>query len=136
MQGSHRVVIGARQLGIEGEFARASGAIVITHDDVGPSARNVFVNGLTDMRLERGQVARQIDDDVALLPVHRVELDAELRAVVIGLAAAVSGHRSHACEFCLKPSARAAASTSLSPRPEQFTITICSRFILGAFLTR
>src|SRR5207244_3262230 len=88
------------------------------------------------MRLERGQVARQIDDNVALLPVHRVELDAELRAVVIRLAAAVSGHRSHACEFCLKPSARAAASTSLSPRPEQFTITICSRFILGAFLTR
>src|SRR6202011_1025406 len=136
LQCVHGVVIRARKLGIECEFSRSARTIVITDDDIGSSARNVFVDSLTNLWLERCQIARQIDDDVALLPVYGIELDAELGAVVVGLAAAVSGHRSHVLELSFNPNAAAAASTSLSPRPEQFTITICSRFMLDAFLTR
>ena len=65
---------------------------MITDDDIGPASRDIFVDGLTNLRFERGQIARQIDDNVALLPVHGIELDAELDAVVIGFTAAISGH--------------------------------------------
>src|SRR5205085_5437262 len=104
--------------------------------DIGSAAGNILVDGLANLRLERSQIARQIDDDVALFPIYGIELNAEFSAVVIRLAAAVAGHRSHGLGFSVIPNARAAASTSLSPRPEQFTITICSGFILDAFLTR
>ena len=65
------------------------------NDGIGPAARNIFVDRLPNTRFELGQIARQIDDDVALLPVYRVELDAEPRPGVIGLGATVSSHASH-----------------------------------------
>ena len=95
------------QLGIEREFARAAGAVVITDDDVGPASRNIFVDGLSNLRLERSQIARQIDHDVALLSIYGIEFDAKLSAVVIGLASTISGHRSH-FDFSFNPHAAAA----------------------------
>ena len=80
---------------IKGQIARAVFAAVKGNDGIGPATRNIFVDRLPNTRFELGQVARQIDDDVALLPVHGVELDAKPRPGVIGLGATVSSHASH-----------------------------------------
>ena len=95
------------KIDIEREFARSARTVVITHHNVGAATGNIFVDRLTDLGLERGEIAGKIHDDVALLPIHRINLDTELRAVVIGLAAAVSGHRSH-LDFSFRPNAAAA----------------------------
>ena len=47
------------------------------------------------MRGSSSARARQIHDDIALFAIHRVQFDAEFRAVVIDLAAAVAGHAPH-----------------------------------------
>src|SRR5581483_5446442 len=96
----------------ERELARSVRPGVQGHVHVRASARNIFVDRLTNARLQLGQIARQVHDDVALLAIHGVELDTNLRAGVIGLAASVTGHRSH---FKI-PKRFAARSTSLSPR--------------------
>jgi hypothetical protein len=62
---------------------------------VGPAARNIFVDCLSNARLEFRQIARQIDHDVALLSVHRVKLNTKPRSVMIGLGATVSSHAPH-----------------------------------------
>ena len=112
LQRPHGVVIGAGQLGIERQLASAVEAVVITDENVGSAARNIFVDRLANARLELGQIARQIDDDVALLPVHGIEFDAELCPAVIGLAAAVTGHASH----FVKSPLRRSTTTRLAPR--------------------
>jgi len=88
-------VIGAGQFGIEGEVARTVWAVVKSHDDIGSAARNIFVDRLANAWLELGEIAWQIDHDVALFPVHGIEFDAKLCPAVIGLGAAVTGHASH-----------------------------------------
>jgi hypothetical protein len=64
-------------------------------DRIRPAARNIFVNRLPNARFELGEIARQIDHNVALLSVHRVELDAKPGSSVIGLGATVSSHAPH-----------------------------------------
>ena len=95
LQSAHRFVIRLRESSIEREFAHPVWAIVITDEHVCSAARNAFVDRLTNARLEFVQIARQIHHDVALLPVYGIKLHAELRAVVIGLTTAVTGHASH-----------------------------------------
>ena len=63
--------------------------------DVHAAAGNFFIDGLADSRLQRREIARKIDDDVALLPIHRVQLDAEFRACQIGFAPAITSHAAH-----------------------------------------
>src|SRR5205814_654519 len=58
-------------------------------------ARNIFIDRLANARLELGQIARQIDYDIALLSIHRIEFDAKLCSVVMDLGAAVTSHASH-----------------------------------------
>ena len=113
-------MIRSRQLGIEREIARAVCAAVETDDNIHPAARNIFIDGLTNTRLKLGQVARQIDHNVALLPVHGIELDAEFCTVENGLAAAITGHASHTWleKFIAekRPTFNAQPSTSNSER--------------------
>jgi hypothetical protein len=73
-------MIGAGQAGIERELVRAVGPFMQSDDNVHAAARDFFVNGLANSGLERGEIARKVDNDVALLPVHGVQLDAEFRA--------------------------------------------------------
>ena len=72
LQGAHRFVVGAGQPGIESEFARTVLTVVKSNDDICPPARDIFINRLADARLELNQIARQIDHDVALFPVHGI----------------------------------------------------------------
>src|SRR2546430_80247 len=76
-------------------MARAVWAVMKSNDDVRSSARNIFIDRLANARLELGQIARQIDYDVALLSIHRIEFDAKLCSVVMDLGAAVTSHASH-----------------------------------------
>ena len=95
LQRAHRFVIGAGQGGIEREVARSVRAFVQCDHDIGAAARNFLVDRLPDARFQLSEVARQIHDDVALFAIHRVQFDAEFRAVVIDFAAAVASHASH-----------------------------------------
>ena len=63
-------MIRARQLGIERQVSRAVGATVESNCGVGPAARDIFIDRLANTRFELGQVARQIDHDIALLSIH------------------------------------------------------------------
>ena len=62
---------------------------------IGPAARNIFIDRLANARFKLCQIARQIDYNVALLSVHRIEFDTKFRSGVIGLAATVPSHASH-----------------------------------------
>jgi hypothetical protein len=62
---------------------------------IGPATRNTFIDRLANARLEFGQIAWEIDHDVALLSVYGIELDAKFCSAMIRLGAAVSGHASH-----------------------------------------
>src|SRR4029077_15517955 len=104
---AHRVVIRARKIDIERLLPRPARTVLITNDDVGSSAGDVFVDRLPNSRFERDEIARQVNHDVALLSIHRIELNAKLRAAVIVLAAPLSGHRSH-FDLSFKPKAVAA----------------------------
>src|SRR6266516_7372645 len=88
-------MIRAGEFCIERQVARAVCAAMQRDDSIGPATRNVFVDCLANARFELGQIARQIDHDVALFSVHRVELNAKLRACVIRLGAAISSHALH-----------------------------------------
>ena len=70
LQCAHRFVIGAREFRIEREFARAVRAVVISHDYIGSPARDVFIDHLANAWLEISEIPRQIDNDVALFPIH------------------------------------------------------------------
>ena len=79
---------------------------------IGPAARNIFINRLANARLELGQIAWQIDHNVALLPVHGIEFDAKFCPAVIGLAATVAGHASHTSgSFSVEPEGGATSVT-------------------------
>src|SRR6266403_830764 len=88
-------MIRAGKFSIERQAARAVCAAVQRDGGIGSAARNIFVDSLPNTRFELGQIAWQIDYNVALLSVHRVELDAKFRSRVIRLGAAVSSHASH-----------------------------------------
>jgi hypothetical protein len=66
-----------------------------TDGGVGATPRNIFVDGLANARLELDKVPRQIDHDIALFPVHGIQLDSKFCSGVIGLATTVSSHASH-----------------------------------------
>ena len=68
---------------------------VKTDRRVRAAARYVLIDRLADARLELDQIARQIYYHIALFPVHGIQLDAEFRSGVIGLATTVSSHASH-----------------------------------------
>src|SRR5439155_1140519 len=74
---------------------RAVWAVVKSNDDVRSPAPNIFIDRLANARLEAGQIAPQIDYDIALLSIHRIEFDAKLCSVVMDLGAAVTSHASH-----------------------------------------
>src|SRR5205823_7575753 len=95
LQRAHSFVVGAGELRIKRKVARAVWAVVKSNDDVRSSARNIFIDRLANARLELGQIARQIDYDVALLSIHRIEFDAKFCSVVMDLGAAVTSHASH-----------------------------------------
>src|SRR5436309_9637552 len=88
-------MVRTREFGIERQIAGAVFAAVKRDDGIGSAARNIFVDSLPNARFELGQIARQIDNDVALFPINRVELNAKTRSGVIGLGATVSSHASH-----------------------------------------
>src|SRR5206468_6175721 len=94
-QRAHRFVIRAGEFRIERELPRAVRAAVKTDRCVRATARNIFVDRLANARLELNEIARQIDDDVALFPVHGIYLDSKFCSGVIGLATTVSSHASH-----------------------------------------
>jgi hypothetical protein len=50
---------------------------------------------LADTRLELGQIAWQINDNVALFSIYGIQFDTKFDTVVIGFTAAVAGHASH-----------------------------------------
>ena len=88
-------MIGAGEFRIKREMACAVWAVVKRNDHIRSASRNILVDRLADARLELGQVARQIDHDVALLPIDGIQFDTELGTAVIGLGSAISGHASH-----------------------------------------
>src|ERR1700730_6513088 len=65
-----RLAIGAVEFRIERELARAVRAVVISHDYIGSPARDVFIDRLANAWLEFSEIPRQIDNDVALFPIH------------------------------------------------------------------
>jgi hypothetical protein len=73
---------------------------------VGPAARDIFVDRLTNARFKLSEVSRQINYYIALLSVHRIELHAEFSSGVDHLSAAVSGHASHNCVQKVMPEKR------------------------------
>ena len=62
---------------------------------IGSAARNIFIDRLANARFKLCQIARQIDYNVALLSVHRVEFDTKFSSGVIALGATVSSHAPH-----------------------------------------
>ena len=88
-------MIGARQGGVERELAVAVCARSGRRRDVRAAARKFLVDRLADARLQLGEIARQVDDDVALLSVHGIQLDTEFHSVVVDFTAAITGHRTH-----------------------------------------
>src|SRR4029077_20627749 len=80
---------------IEREVPRAIRAAVKTDRRVRATTRNIFVDCLANSRLELNEITRQIDHDIALFPVHGIQLDSKFRSGVIGLATTVSSHASH-----------------------------------------
>ena len=88
-------MVGAGELGIEREVARTVWAVVKSDGGISPAARNIFIDRLANAWLELGQIAWQIDHDIALLPVHRIELDTKFCPAVIDVGTAVTGHAPH-----------------------------------------
>jgi hypothetical protein len=95
LQCPHRFVIRAGQLGVERQIARAIWATVKSDGGICPAARDIFIDCLANARFQFSEVARQIDDDIALLSVHRVELNAKFSSGVNHFSAAISSHASH-----------------------------------------
>ena len=88
-------MIRASELGIECQVARAVCAGVKSDGGTGPAALNIFIDCLANARFKLCQIARQIDYNVALLSVHRIEFDTKFRSGVIAIGATVPSHASH-----------------------------------------
>lgn len=71
------------------------GAAVVRHHDVDPPARQLGVDLVPDARLELNQLFRQIDPNIALPAVDRVDFRRELEPVLGTLAVPVTRHGSH-----------------------------------------
>jgi hypothetical protein len=72
LQRAHRFMIRTGEFSIERQVPRAVRAAVKTHRRICATAGNIFVDCLANARFQLNQIARQIDHDVALLPVHGV----------------------------------------------------------------
>jgi len=79
-----------------GKFARAG---VQTDPDGQPSARNVLVDQIADLRLQHLHLARQVDRNLALLPIDGADLDRDLEAVLGAIAAPITRHRFHPRDY-------------------------------------
>ena len=88
-------MIGTGELRIKRKVPRAVWTAVKSYDHIRSASRNILIDRLANPRLELGQVAWQIDHDVALLPIDGIQFDTELGTAVIGLGPAISGHASH-----------------------------------------
>jgi hypothetical protein len=88
-------MIRAGEFRVERELPRAVRAAMKTNRCARATARNIFVDCLANARLEFNEIARQINHDVALFPVHGIQLDSKFCSGVIGLATTVSSHASH-----------------------------------------
>jgi hypothetical protein len=85
------------------------------NDDICSTTRNIFVDRLADARLKLGQIARQVDHNVALLSIHRIKFDAEFCPTLIDLAVAVASHAPHmSAFFSIRAEARTVALGSCS----------------------
>ena len=62
---------------------------------IGSAARDIFIDRLANARFQLSEVARQINHDVALLSVHRIELNAKFSSGMVHSTAAISSHASH-----------------------------------------
>ena len=69
---AHRFVIRAGEFRVEREVPRAVRAAVKTDRCIRATARNIFVDCLSNARFELNEIARQINHDVALFPVHGI----------------------------------------------------------------
>ena len=88
-------MIRAGQLRVECQVARAVWTTVKSDRGIGPAAGDIFIDRLANARFQLGQIPRQIDHDIALFPVHRIELDAKFSSSMVRLCAAVASHASH-----------------------------------------
>jgi hypothetical protein len=62
---------------------------------IGPAARDIFIDRLANARFQLSEIEWQIDHDIALLSVHRIELNAKFSPGVDHFSAAISSHASH-----------------------------------------
>src|SRR5206468_7589928 len=62
---------------VERQIARAIRATVKSNGGICPATRDIFIDRLANARFQLSEVARQIDHDIALLSVHRVQLHAK-----------------------------------------------------------
>ena len=107
-------MIRAGELGIERQIARAVCAAVKRDGGIGSAARNIFIDRLANARFKLCQIARQIDHNVALLSVHRVEFDNKFGSGVIALRATISSHAPH---ISMRKVIAEKCSTINPPRP-------------------
>src|SRR5206468_11881857 len=80
---------------VERQIARAIRATVKSNGGICPATRDIFIDRLANARFQLSEVARQIDHDIALLSVHRVQLHAKFSSGMDHLGAAVPCHASH-----------------------------------------
>src|SRR4030095_12027979 len=95
LQRTHVLVIGTGQSAIELQLARRARVGRKRDHHIGPPAGQPLRHRLPDTRLEHAQISWEIDHDVALPAIDRIDLHADFRATALALAAAISGHASH-----------------------------------------
>src|SRR2546430_17687344 len=62
---------------------------------IGATTGNARVNSLTNSRFKLGEIARQVNRNLALFTIHRAEFHAQFYPLAIGFAAAVASHAAH-----------------------------------------
>jgi len=95
LQFAHCLEVGFRKRDIERLLLRDTGCGVKCDGHIQPAARDLGVDEIADAGLKLGEFAWEIDRDIALLAVHRIQLDGEFCTIVGALAPTVTGHASH-----------------------------------------
>src|SRR5438477_4914029 len=76
---------------------------MVRHQDVGATAGDPGIDGLTNSRFEFGQVTRQTENNFTLFAIQRVQLHAQFNAAAICFSTAVASHAAHRGILCVIP---------------------------------
>src|SRR5438552_6851806 len=95
LQCPHGIMIRACQPNIESKTPRSIRAGMMRDQHIGATAGNARVNRLTNSRFKLGEIAGQVNRNLALFTIHRAEFHAQFYPLAIGFTAAVTGHAAH-----------------------------------------